>query len=74
MRILITIALLKKFAKDEIDFDFRALGGKKVNKRKVKSSLERKYRVNVRGSELILFPIWNCTLRNKKPIRKGNLF
>ena len=58
--------IVEKFTKDEIDFDFRALGGKKVNKKKVKSSLERKYRVNVRDSELILFPIWECTLRNNK--------
>jgi len=65
--------IVEKFTKEEIDFDFRALGGKKVNKRKVKSSLERKYRVNVRDSELILFPIWECTLRNKKTNKKREL-
>jgi len=65
--------IVEKFTKDEIDFDFRGLGGKKVNKKKVKSSLERKYRVNVRDSELILFPIWQCTLRNKKTNKKREL-
>ena len=65
--------IVEKFTKDEIDFDFRGLGGKKVNKKKVKSSLERKYRVNVRDSELILFPIWQCTLKNKKTNKKREL-
>ncbi len=57
---------VETYEKDDIDFDFRTIGRKKINRKKVKSSLERKYRVNVRNSELILFPIWECTLKNKK--------
>ena len=57
---------LEPYDKDDVDFDFRALGGKRLNKKKVKSSLERKYRVTVNNSELVLFPVWECTLRHKK--------
>ena len=57
---------VETYEKDDIDFDFRTIGRKKINRKKVKSSLERKYRVNVRNSELILFPIWECTLKDKK--------
>ena len=57
---------LELYDKDDVDFDFRALGGKRLNKKKVKSSLERKYRVTVNNSELVLFPLWECTIKNKK--------
>lgn len=56
---------LEPYDKDDVDFDFRALGGKRLNKKKVKSSLERKYRVTVNNSELVLFPVWECTLKHK---------
>ena len=55
---------LESYDKDDVDFDFRALGGKKLNKKKVKSSLERKYRVTVNNSELVLFPVWECNLKH----------
>lgn len=65
--------IVEEYDKDDIDFDYRALGGKKLNKKKVKSSLERKYRVNVKDSELILFPIWECTLKHKKTHKTRDL-
>jgi hypothetical protein len=32
----------------------------------VKHNLERKYKVKVKDSELIIFPLWECTIKNKK--------
>ena len=58
-----TIELLNK---SQVDFDFRSLGGRKLNKKKVKHNLERKYKVKVKDSELIIFPLWECTIKNKK--------
>ncbi len=52
--------------RNQVDFDFRVLGGKKLNKSKVKNAMERKYRVQVLDSDLVLFPVWDCKIENKK--------
>jgi len=54
--------------KDEsqIDFDRRKLGRKKMDINSIKNNMERKYRVKVSNVELVLFPIWKCTIKNKK--------
>ena len=54
------IGKIESLEKDKIDYDFRQLGGKSINKKKIKSLMERKYDVAVHSSKLILFPIWEC--------------
>ncbi len=56
--------------KKDIDFDFRSLGGKKLNKVKIKNVMERKYRVRVISSCMVLFPSWLCRLEAKKDKKK----
>jgi hypothetical protein len=57
---------LSSVNKKDVDFDFRGLGGKKMNKRKIKSIMERKYSVDVLDSCLVLFPYWTCDLETKR--------
>ena len=52
--------------KDKIDYDFRRLGGKKLNKKAIENMMERKYPVKVNEVELLLFPTWECTVKGKK--------
>ncbi len=52
--------------KKNVDFDFRSLGGKKLNENKIKNVMERKYKVKVIRSHLVLFPKWSCKLESKK--------
>ena len=37
-----------------------------MNKRKIKSIMERKYSVDVLDSCLVLFPYWTCDLETKR--------
>ena len=67
------IGEIKTIEKDKIDYDFRSLGGKIINKRKVKMMMERKYDVEVHKIDLILFPIWDCEIKNKKGSDKRNI-
>lgn len=53
-------------AKEEVDYDFRGLGGKKLDKNSITKLMERKYRINVHDVELVLFPTWNCTIIHKE--------
>ena len=57
---------LETHDKSELHFDFRSIGGSKVNHKKVKHLMERKFNVRVLDTELILFPIWLCKLAKKK--------
>ena len=57
---------LSRIDRDDVDFDFRSLGGRKINKDKIKKMMERKYNLRVNDVTLTLFPIWKCTLENKK--------
>jgi hypothetical protein len=52
--------------KDDVDFDFRSLGGKKLKKSKITKLMERKYRVEVNHVEMVLFPTWTCEIKIKK--------
>ena len=52
--------------KDDVDFDFRSLGGRKLNKIKIKKLMERKYGVVVNNVEMVFFPTWTCTIKHKK--------
>ena len=66
------IGEIKTIQKDKIDYDFRSLGGKKVNTRNIKMMMERKYDVEVHSTDLILFPIWECEIKSKKDNKKRN--
>ena len=68
------IGKIYKIERDDIDFDFRELGRKKINKKKIASLMERKYDVKVDSTDLILFPIWECVLEMKKKKSKRLLF
>ena len=52
--------------KDDVDFDFRSLGGRKLNKIKIKNPMDRKYGVVVNNVEMVFFPTWTCTIKHKK--------
>ena len=52
--------------RDEVDFDFRSLGGRKINKDKIAKTMERKYNLRVNDATLTLFPIWQCKIEEKK--------
>ncbi|GAB6097021.1 hypothetical protein JCM14469_32750 [Desulfatiferula olefinivorans] len=51
--------------KSEIDFDFRKIG-KKLDPTEIRHLMERKYRVEVRDVDLLLYPTWACTIADKK--------
>ena len=57
---------IEAISKDEVDFDFRILGGKKLDKKAIKNMMERKYRVEVHKVEMVLVPTWECTIKQKK--------
>jgi len=52
--------------KDKIDYDFRGMGGRKLDKKAIRNMMERKYPVKVHDVELLLFPTWECTVKEKK--------
>ena len=52
--------------KDDVDFDFRSLGGRKLYKIKIKNPMDRKYGVVVNNVEMGFFPTWTCTIKHKK--------
>lgn len=56
---------MKGVPKDKVDYDFRKLGGRKLNAKKITKLMERKYRVEVHEVQMVLFPIWVCTISNK---------
>ena len=60
------IGKIESIEKDEVDYDFRELGRRSINKKKITSLMERKYDVKVHSAELILFPVWECNIKTKK--------
>ena len=56
---------IESISKAKVDYDFRGLGGKKLNKMVIRNIMERKYPVKVKEVELLLFPTWVCTLADK---------
>ena len=59
--------------KSDIHFDFRSIGGTKIDQREIKHLMERKFNVRVEHAELVLFPIWSCTLKNKKTAKSRQI-
>ena len=51
---------------NEVKFDKRILGNKKIDQNKIKNHMERKFRVKVKKSKLILLPYWECNIINQK--------
>ena len=51
---------------DDVDFDYSSLGGRSLDKNKIKKLMERKYGVVVNNVAMVLFPTWTCTIKNKK--------
>ena len=52
--------------KDDVDFDYSSLGGRSLDKNKIKKLMERKYGVVVNNVEMVFFPTWTCTIKHKK--------
>ena len=50
----------------EIDYDFRQLGRRSISQKEITSLMERNYNVKVHSSELMLMPIWECSIKAKK--------
>jgi len=59
--------------KSDIHFDFRSIGGTKIDQREIKHLMERKFNVRVEHAELVLFPIWSCTLKNEKTAKSRQI-
>ncbi|MBU1009909.1 MAG: ATP-binding protein [Bacteroidetes bacterium] len=51
--------------RDEVQYDFRRLG-KKINPVEIVTMLERKYKVKVSAVDVVLLPVWDCTVMAKK--------
>ena len=60
------VCTLEAHDKSEIHFDFRATGGTKIDHKKIRHLMERKFNVRVEHTEMVLFPVWICTIKNKK--------
>jgi len=60
------VCTLEAHDKSEIHFDFRSTGGTKIDHKKIKHLMERKFNVRVEHTEMVLFPVWICTIKNKK--------
>ena len=57
---------LEPHNKSEIHFDFRSTGGTRIDHKKIKHLMERKFNVRVEHTEMVLFPVWTCKIKNKK--------
>ena len=58
----------------EVDFRFGALDKKKLNKTAIKKLMERKYQSEVNDVELVLFPVYECTIKDKKKNKSRKIF
>mgnify|MGYP001215150454 CR=1 FL=1 len=58
----------------EVDFRFGALDKKKLNKSAIKKLMERKYQSEVNDVELVLFPVYECTIKDKKKNKSRKIF
>jgi len=56
---------IETIKKNEIDFDFRKLRSKKLDKKKIYNTMERKYNIKVNDDKILLFPIWKCLVEEK---------
>ena len=60
------VCIMEPHDKSEIHFDFRSTGGTRIDHKKIKHLMERKFNVRVEHTEMVLFPVWTCTIKNKK--------
>ena len=58
--------VMEESPRNEVDFRFGALDRKKLNKSAIKKLMERKYQAVVNDVDLVLFPVWECTIKEKK--------
>ena len=58
----------------EVDFRFGTLDKKKLNKSAIKKLMERKYQSVVNDVELVLFPVYECTIKDKKKNKRRKVF
>ena len=58
--------VMEEIPRVEIDFRFGTLDKKKLNKSAIKKLIERKYQSVVNDVELVLFPVYECTIKDKK--------
>ena len=58
----------------EVDFRFGTLDKKKLNKSAIKKLMERKYQSVVNDVELVLFPFYECTIKDKKKNKRRKIF
>jgi hypothetical protein len=58
----------------EVDFRFGTLDKKKLNKSAIKKLMERKYQSVVNDVELVLFPFYECTIKDKKKNKCRKIF
>ena len=57
--------------KDDVDFDFRSLGGRKLNKIKIKKLMDRKYGVVVNNVEMVFSQPGYVRSNTKKKEKPG---
>ena len=58
--------------KDDVDFDFRSLGGRKLNKIKIKNPMDRKYGVVVNNVEMVFSQPGHVRSNTKKKVKPGH--
>ena len=66
--------VMRESSKTEVDFRFGALDKKKMNKSAIKKIMERKYQSEVNDIELVLFPVYACTIMDKKKNKSRKIF
>ena len=60
------VTVMDESPRIEGDFRFGSLDKKKLNKSAIKKLMERKYQAVVNDVDLVLFPVWECTIKEKK--------
>ena len=58
--------LMEEKPRNEVDFRFDRLKSSKLRKSTIKRIVERKYDVVVNNVELVLFPVWECTIKEDR--------
>lgn len=66
--------LMQESPKSEVDFRFGNLDKKKLNKTAIKKIMERKYQSEVNDIELVLFPVYECTIKAKKQNKTRKIY
>jgi hypothetical protein len=50
----------------DIGFDIKTIDPKKADAVEIRNLIERKYPVSVQDIEIVLLPVWDCVLKEKK--------